>query len=157
MCVRTTSCCSLTPCQPDLLRQAAYGDPLGRNTYEQVVKFDPWPYDGKRVVVLSSRALSVRAGAGIQVEASNESTGSLLQRLSAQGCKRAYVDGGKVIQSFLREGLIHDMTITTIPILLGSGRRLFETLPREMKLELSMFKSFEFGFTKATYIARAET
>ncbi|NWF82182.1 MAG: dihydrofolate reductase [Chloroflexi bacterium] len=129
---------------------------MGRNTYEQVAQFDPWPYDGRRVVVLSSRALVFRRGAGIQLEASTESPRSLLTRLSAQGYKRAYVDGGQVIQSFLRERLIHDMTITTIPILLGSGRRLFDTLPREMKLRLASSKSFEFGFTQATYLACAD-
>ncbi len=27
---------------------------LGRNTYEKVLSFDPWPYAGKRVVVMSN-------------------------------------------------------------------------------------------------------
>jgi dihydrofolate reductase len=34
-----------------------------------------------------------------------------------------------VIQSFLREGLVADMVITTVPVLLGSGKPLFGTLP----------------------------
>jgi dihydrofolate reductase len=124
---------------------------MGRNTFEQVAQFEPWPYEGKRVVVLASKSPVFREGPGIQWEASADSPGDLLKRLAAQGCKRAYVDGGKVIQSFLREGLIHDMTITTIPILLGSGRRLFDTLPSDMKLRLASSRSFEFGFTQATY------
>jgi dihydrofolate reductase len=129
---------------------------MGRNTYEQVTQFDPWPYDGKRVVVLSSKVLVLRTGAGIQLEASSESPRLLLKRLAEQGCKRAYVDGGKVIQSFLRDSLIDDMTITTVPILLGGGRRLFDTLPSDMKLRLVSHRAFEFGFTQSTYSARTD-
>ncbi len=127
---------------------------MGRNTYEQVVQFEPWPYEGKRVVVLSSKVLDFRTGPGIQLEASSEPPRHLLKRLDEQGYKRAYIDGGKVIQSFLRDGLIDDMTITTIPILLGSGRRLFGTLPGDMKLHLTSSKAFEFGFMQSTYLAR---
>jgi riboflavin biosynthesis pyrimidine reductase len=34
---------------------------------------------------------------------------------------RVYIDGGQLIQSFLREGLVADIVITTVPVLLGSG------------------------------------
>jgi dihydrofolate reductase len=126
---------------------------MGRNTYKQVAQFEPWPYDGKRVVVLSSKVPVFRTGPGIRLEASTESPRLLLKRLDEQGCKRAYIDGGKVIQSFLRDGLINEITITTIPVLLGSGRRLFGNLSSDMKLHLASFKSFEFGFTQSTYFA----
>jgi dihydrofolate reductase len=127
---------------------------VGRHTYEQVAQFEPWPYEGKRVVVLSSKVLDFRTGPWIQLESSSEPPRHLLKRLDEQGYKRAYIDGGKLIQSFLRDGLIDDMTITTIPILLGSGRRLFGTLPGDTKLHLASSKAFEFGFTQSTYLTR---
>ena len=34
---------------------------IGRNTFETVLKFDPWPYGKKRVVVLSSRPVDLSA------------------------------------------------------------------------------------------------
>ena len=40
-----------------------------------------------------------------------------------------YVDGGQIIQSFLRLGLIDDMTITQVPVLLGDGRPLVRSDP----------------------------
>ncbi len=44
---------------------------MGRNTYEQVAGFEPWPYEGKRVVVLTSRELEFRQGPRIQLEKSS--------------------------------------------------------------------------------------
>ncbi len=94
---------------------------VGRNTYEQVAGFEPWPYEGQRVVVLTSRGIEFRQGPSVRLEASSESPQDLLHRLSSEGCKHAYVDGGKVIQSFLSSELIDTLTVTTIPVLIGRG------------------------------------
>jgi len=47
-----------------------------------------------------------------------------------------YIDGGKTIQGFLKEDLIDEMIITTIPILLGGGIPLFSILPNRLEFEL---------------------
>ena len=39
-----------------------------------------------------------------------------------------YIDGGRTIQNFLKEDLVDEMIITTIPILLGGGIPLFGEL-----------------------------
>ena len=128
---------------------------MGRNTYEQVAQFEPWPYAGKRVVVLSSREIALRSGPGIELASSREPPALLLKRLAEEGCRRAYIDGGQLIQSCLRDGLIDDMTITTIPILLGSGRPLFGSLPGDLHWRLVSSRSFAFGFTQSTYTTRS--
>jgi dihydrofolate reductase len=129
---------------------------MGRNSYEQVAGFEPWPYEGKRVVVLTARKVAFREGPGIQLEASAEAPRELLNRLTLEGCKHAYVDGGKVIQSFLSNGLIDKLTITTIPVLIGQGRPLFGRNPRDTKLTLAHSKAYEFGFIQTTYLARTD-
>ncbi|WP_341908779.1 dihydrofolate reductase family protein [Polaromonas sp. YR568] len=129
---------------------------MGRNTYDQVATFEPWPYEGKRVVVLTSRPVQFLQGSGIQLEASTEAPHALLHRLGTGGCKHAYVDGGQVIQSFLSEGLIDELTVTTIPVLLGAGRRLFGELPGDMKLRLVSSKAYDFGFVQTTYRAQRD-
>jgi len=53
-----------------------------------------------------------------------------------------------LIQSFLREGLIDEMTITTIPCLLGSGRRLFGPLEGDVALVHVATRSWSFGFVQ---------
>jgi len=129
---------------------------LGRHTYDQVAGFEPWPYAAKRVVVLTSRPIVLRQGPQIQLEASAESPTDLLRRLGSEGCRHAYVDGGQVIQSFLVDGLIDRLTLTTIPVLIGTGRRLFGHLPADVTLTLSDSKAYDFGFVQTTYLARRD-
>lgn len=126
---------------------------MGRNTYDQVAGFEPWPYSGKRVVVLTSRDVVFRQGPDILLEKSTEPPQKLLARLSVAGCKHAYIDGGKVIQSFLSKGLIDKITVTTVPILIGEGRPLFGPLASDMKLRVVHSRAFEFGFIQTTYLA----
>jgi dihydrofolate reductase len=59
----------------------------------------------------------------------------VLEALNARGFKDLYIDGGKTIQSFLKEDLIDKMIITRVPILLGSGIPLFEINHLELKFE----------------------
>ena len=35
---------------------------MGKNTYEKVAEFEPWPYEGRRVVVLTSKDFNFREG-----------------------------------------------------------------------------------------------
>lgn len=55
------------------------------------------------------------------------------------------------IQRFLREGLVDEMTITTIPILIGEGLPLFGALEKDVKLELLKSQSFKNGFVQNKY------
>ena len=71
--------------------------------------------------------------------------------LSKQGWKRAYIDGGKIIQSFMREGLIDDMTVTVVPILIGTGKRMFGALNADIDLRLLESMSFPSGLVTSRY------
>jgi dihydrofolate reductase len=64
---------------------------------------------------------------------------------------RVYIDGGQLIQSFLREGLVADIVITTIPVLLGSGKPLFGVLPHDIYLTLLSSRSFPSGLVQSHY------
>ena len=75
----------------------------------------------------------------------------LVHEMERRGAKAIYLDGGKTIQRFLRECLVDEMTITTIPILLGEGLPLFGKLGSDIKLELVKSKSFKNGFVQSKY------
>lgn len=124
---------------------------MGKSTFELVLTFDTWPYGNKRVVVLSSKPLIIPAGLPDTVSASSESPEVLVERLSAEGARRLYVDGGITIQRFLAAGLIDDITITLIPVLLGQGRPLFGPVTKDIPLIHVATRTFEFGFVQIKY------
>ena len=100
---------------------------IGRTTYEAVLGFDPWPYAGKRVVVLSHRDFAPRHGE----QRREGSVRSVLEGLAGEGCRHVHLDGGAVIRAALREGVIDSLTLSVLPVVLGKGVRLFgDGLPR---------------------------
>lgn len=127
---------------------------MGRNTFDLVIGFPEWPYGGKPVIVLTSRPLQLPAAPPVTVSVSSETPAALTKRLEDEGVRRIYVDGGITIQRFLAAGLIDDLTVTTIPVLLGSGRRLFGALDADVWLERVATRAFPFGFVQSTYRVR---
>lgn len=130
---------------------------MGRNTFELVASFPEWPYGATPLVVMSRslRALPSGVPASVRLTASEPAT--LVAELASAGLHHLYVDGGITIQSFLAAGLIDEITVTTIPVLLGSGRPLFGALPADVSLELLSSKSYDFGFVQSTYRVNTST
>ncbi|MBE7380114.1 MAG: dihydrofolate reductase [Leptolyngbya sp. SIO1E4] len=124
---------------------------MGRKTYEKVLSFGQWPYESKPVIVLSRHPIEIPAQLAPTVSHSSESPQALCQRLAKEGAKRLYIDGGMTIQRFLTAGLINDLTITVIPIILGSGIPLLGDLKKEIPLKHIATKSYNFGFVQVTY------
>jgi dihydrofolate reductase len=124
---------------------------VGRNTFELVLTFDTWPYSGKKVVVLSSRPNAVPSHLLDNVEWLSLPPQRLVERLAAQGATHLYVDGGKTIQGFLNAGLIDELTITRVPILIGTGVPLFGPLNHDVRLTHTATRQFENGFVQSKY------
>jgi dihydrofolate reductase len=124
---------------------------MGRRTYEFVLEMlaagMPWPYSGKRVVVMTHRPLDGRNDARPFAGEPR----ALLQELRAQGAEHVYVDGGVVIRDFLAAGLLDEMTISVIPCLLGTGFPLFGGVKRESGLKLERVTTFDRGFVTLHY------
>jgi len=109
---------------------------MGRASFETVLGFGiEWPYT-KPVYVLSSTLKEVPPELSGKVEIVNGALSEVLEQVHAAGHQRLYIDGGRTVQNFLQEGLIDDLIITTIPVLLGGGVRLFGELPESIQLEL---------------------
>ena len=127
---------------------------MGRRTYDTVLGFDAWPYQGKRCVVLTHSPPAARRR---DEEFAGGAPGALLQRLAAEGVRRVYVDGGAVIRQFLAEGLVDDLTLSVIPVLLGGGIRLFEggaASSGDRALRLIEARPFESGLVRLRYELR---
>ena len=112
---------------------------MGRTTFEIICGFDiEWPYQ-KPVFVLSNSLKYIPKEFESKAELINGSLKDILNKINNKGYNNLYIDGGRTIQSFLKEDLIDEMTITTIPYLLGGGIPLFSDLASI--LEFECFKS----------------
>lgn len=127
---------------------------FGRKTYEVVMNLTSgdWPYT-KPVVVLSRtlNASDIPEILAEKVTTTDQTPTELFQTLNQQGWNRVYIDGGITIQSFLNEGLIEDLIITTLPVLIGDGIPLFGKTPRDIQLELVSITQYPSGLAQSNY------
>ncbi|HEU6454151.1 MAG TPA: dihydrofolate reductase family protein [Roseateles sp.] len=125
---------------------------MGRGSYEKALTFEKWFYD-RPVLVLSRQLADTPVPEALKgkVRFSRSTPKETVEALAAQQVRKVYVDGGKVVQSFLRDGLITDMVITTVPVLLGSGRPLFGDLPGDVDVKLVGSRRFPSGLVQSTY------
>lgn len=124
---------------------------MGRHSYEKVLTFDPWPYGDLPTVVMSSQKIVIPEGLQNSISISSETPTELVKRLTNQGLKHLYIDGGITIQNFIKENLIGDLTITLIPVLLGNGRPLFGELLQDVELRHVETHSYDGGFVQVKY------
>ena len=89
---------------------------MGRATYETVIGFDEWPFEGMQVVVLTTRGQI--DDPRVRVAGSVEDARRVLDALGVQD---VYIDGGRTIQAFLRADLVDELTISVAPVVLGAG------------------------------------
>jgi dihydrofolate reductase len=124
---------------------------MGRKTFESVLAMPEWPYGSKRVVVLSSRPVNLSALRERPVEQMAGTPAEIVAKLASQGARHLYVDGGITIQRFLREGLIQRITITQVPVLIGTGIPLFGPLERDIRLRHVATQTYTSGLVKSEY------
>ena len=124
---------------------------MGRNTFEMAMSFPEWPHEGKRVIVLSRALRKVPQQAKGKIEIFASGIEKLMAKLESEGVRRIYVDGGKTIQSFLKAGLVDDLTLTRIPVLIGSGVPLFGSLEDDVRLVHVSTTVFKSGFVQSIY------
>lgn len=115
---------------------------MGRTTFETVCGFDMnWPYS-KPVFVLSTTLNEIPESHKEKAFLVKGTLEEILNQIHEKGYHKLYIDGGTIIRNFLNADLIDEMIITTIPILLGGGSRLFSKLPNELNFELIKAKTF---------------
>lgn len=108
---------------------------MGRSTFETVCGFDmDWPYQ-KSVFVASTTLDRIPEKYEGKAYLVKGSLAGILEQIHRQGYGRLYIDGGKLIQSFLREDLIDELVITVIPVLLGGGTPLFAAVPEMLRFK----------------------
>lgn len=80
---------------------------------------------------------------------------TLIRQLKAQPGKHIYCDGGaQLVQSLLFERLIDEMIVSVVPILLGSGTRLFQEGYPEQHCQLLGVRQFASGLVQLHYACK---
>lgn len=123
---------------------------MGRGTFEKVLEFDEWPYSKPVVVVSKSRKQVPDALRG-RVQIEDAAPQDLVEKLAQDGYQHIYLDGGKLVQSFLRCDLVDELTLTTLPILIGDGIPLFGSLENDIQLRHTRTRTWDNGFVQSTY------
>mmetsp|Transcript_8171 Transcript_8171/g.15833 ORF Transcript_8171/g.15833 Transcript_8171/m.15833 type:complete len:287 (+) Transcript_8171:42-902(+) len=134
---------------------------MGRKTFEKVLSFgrDMWAYGGLRIVVWTTQTDYNGIPDYLQdsVGCSNLSPTVLWDELKSQGHENAYIDGGSTIQHFAKDDLIEDWIITTVPMFLGEGIRLFTPeYTRRLRLDHVHTQASAAGLVTSHYRSRRE-
>ena len=90
---------------------------MGRTTYDQVLSFGKWPYQGKDVVVVTSRPLG---DAPDRVSAYSGAIADIPNVLPKQGDVWV-LGGGKLVSAMLAAGLVDRLELFVMPVVLGGG------------------------------------
>lgn len=128
---------------------------MGRNTFEKVLTFNQWLYS-KPVFVLSNSPRELPQHIIGKAEIVAGEIPKLITKLHQKGYKNLYIDGGRVIQSFLQEDLIDEIIITRVPIILGEGFPLFGTLEQQLQFKHKKTEIYNNTLVKSHYIRDRE-
>jgi dihydrofolate reductase len=132
---------------------------MGSATYEWVLDHldeaggGEWPYRGKPCWVLSSRELRRPEGDGVDVRVVEAPVGELYEEMAAAAGDGALwiVGGGGVASQFAEEGRLDEVHVTVVPVVLGSGKPLFERPLPSGPMQLTGTRVFANGMVELRY------
>jgi dihydrofolate reductase len=122
---------------------------MGRKTYDWIMKQVPvFPHADKESYILTRTAKDSIGNTHFYTGDLRE----LVQTLKAKGGKNIFCDGGAdAANALLQLGLMDEIIISTIPVILGAGTKLFKEGIPERALQLLGSKSFSSGLIQAHY------
>jgi dihydrofolate reductase len=126
---------------------------MGSKTYEQVLSFSKWPYEGFKTYVLTKRNLDCVDG--VEVKFYSGDLDSFVSNIKHESRKNVWLVGGATVaQNFLRRRYIDEIILSIIPIIFGDGISLFQSADEEIHLGLLQSKSYGNGVVQLHYALR---
>jgi dihydrofolate reductase len=130
---------------------------MGSKTYEFIIDHmgagGSWPYPGKPTWVLTSREPALPEGEGVDVRLAGGSVAELgPEMLEAAGEKVLWVvGGGNVASQFAAADLLDRVIVTVAPVVLGTGKPLFEERLSGGPMRLLGSRAFDSGMVEVVY------
>lgn len=122
---------------------------MGRKTYDQILTFGEFPYQGKKSYVFS------RAGGPDRDEhvgfVPSDPVRFTRELLGGDGPNIWLVGGSEIVRKFLGQDLIDEYIISIHPVLLGSGIPLFTGGYPQKSLELLSARQYSSGLVQVSY------
>ena len=121
---------------------------MGRNTYDFVHDYGQWPYGDKPTWVCTTRELSPLDGCNLQ---QGRDASSAISEVSSMGLKSVWVVGGGFLaRSLLEQDLLTHISVSIMPVVLGNGIKLIDSLPIPVHLHQEHSEMMA-GFTQLEY------
>ncbi len=122
---------------------------MGARTYAQSLKH-PERMLKMKTYVLSHKQMPVQDGFDVTFYKGNLK--KLVEKIKTENEKDIWiVGGGKVVSSFLNEGLVDEVLHFVVPVLIGNGIPLYSTSLKETKFMLLESKKYKSGIVKLHY------
>ena len=130
---------------------------MGRKTYEQVLTLGPWSYGGRRCLVFSGK----RAGERDEhAEFIDCDIAACVRELKAEAGSDVgviwLVGGAEIVAACLAGGVVDEIILTTVPVLLGEGIRLFPDTTWTTRLRTGEVRAFADGLVQQTFAVVGE-
>lgn len=126
---------------------------IGRKTYEIIVSFGQWPYGDKPVWVCSTNKITPIEGCNLQAGRTPEETCEAAHKMNIKHLW--LVGGGNLTSSFLENNLLTSLYLTIMPIILGSGIKLFGDLTSPVKTVNERLKQHDSGMIQLEYTIKS--
>ena len=126
---------------------------MGRTTYDQILTFGKYPYDGKEGYVFTTNT-QTNKDENVEFVSNVE---EFIKKLVAKPGKDIWLVGGSgIISTLLDNNLIDEIILSIIPVVLGKGISLFKNSKKETKLQLIKSTKYS-GLVELHYIVLKST
>ena len=126
---------------------------LGANTYKQIkneLSPDKWVYENLQSYVFTNEKIKDIEN----IKYVNMNIEKLINKLKQEKGKNIWICGGaNLVNQCVKANLIDEYQITTVPVILGNGVRLFEENNKKINLEFKEIKE-ENGLIMGIYTKR---
>jgi dihydrofolate reductase len=121
---------------------------MGNNSFEVIKAFGDWPYSNKQCFV-ATHSQDITTDDYVTFTTDPAAT---IQQLKASDSGDIWLLGGaNLADSLLRLDLVDELILSTIPVLLGNGIRLFSAPLPELNLTVLTSTSYHSGLVQTHY------
>jgi dihydrofolate reductase len=133
---------------------------FGRKTWEMMAAWWPTPEARRSDPVVAERMNAMKKVVFSRTLRKADWSNTVLvktdpaaevRRLKAAGEDMAVMGSGSIVSLLARDGLIDELQLVVVPLVVGSGRTLFERLGRRLALRLTGARAFMNGNVLLTY------